>query len=345
MLASSDAGLGSDEAYFASSKAGDLPTLLTGCPSAKRLLVNSEPLMREFVEELTAFSARSPAPARPSMLEKRPVTRSPVKTTAFSRSRSFLCGRAAPLSATSASTEAPRPAPTIGRAEFLEACSQLPEFVERLTRGTIIIGNGRTVLGKGAGPLIDRFARVVRFNDYVIKSSGSGDPSMAVDYTADIGSKTDLWVVSDWTCVKLLNKYPNRSTTDAQGREVPMPVMVAIPFNFMGKPYYHTRRAELESELTTEQLERCTFVPAEVAHSIIEGNRFGDRWPSSGLIAIVHLLGSSPKLHIHGFDFFKQIGESMPSKRCMWTSACMAACMVMFHGLKAFTCPCALSLP
>ena len=68
------------------------------------------------------------------------------------------------------------------------------------------------------------------------------------------------------------------------------------------------RRAELEEQLTPAQLSRCSFVPAPVVKRLIEENTFGDRWPSSGLITIVYLLGLKVKcLHLHGFDFFKEI--------------------------------------
>ena len=53
---------------------------------------------------------------------------------------------------------------------------------------------------------------------------------------------------------------------------------------------YANRRAELEAELTAEQLRNATFVPAEVVKQLIETNSFGDRWPSSGLITIMHMI-------------------------------------------------------
>ena len=46
-----------------------------------------------------------------------------------------------------------------------------------------------------------------------------------------MGTKTTLWVMSDWTCIKLINKYPKRLE----------PILICIPFKFMGKPYYHER--------------------------------------------------------------------------------------------------------
>ena len=64
----------------------------------------------------------------------------------------------------------------------------------------------------------------------------------------------------------------------------------------------------MERDLTPEQLARCTFVPAEVVLALIEQNHFGDRWPSSGLITIEYMLSRGVgRVHLHGFDFFKEI--------------------------------------
>jgi hypothetical protein len=183
------------------------------------------------------------------------------------------------------------------RAQFLDACAQLEAFRARFAQGACLIGNGRRVLGVGAGPLIDRFATVVRFNDYVTVAEPVGPNAPRPDYRSDVGEKVDLWVVSDWTCVKLINKYPERT----------MPVLTATPYYFMGKPYYKKRRAELEQDLTEEQLARCTFIPIEVVKNLVEANHFGDRWPSSGLITIAFFVSQGIRPVLHGFDFFKAI--------------------------------------
>mmetsp|Transcript_12307 Transcript_12307/g.31124 ORF Transcript_12307/g.31124 Transcript_12307/m.31124 type:complete len:193 (-) Transcript_12307:278-856(-) len=138
-----------------------------------------------------------------------------------------------------------------------------------------------------------------------IGRAGSMRQSSSVDSSADamppstVGSKTSVWVVSDWTIIKLLNKYPDRS----------LPVLCAIPFRFMGKPYYAARRGEVEKELTPAQRKRVTFISLETARNLIGGRNFGDRWPSSGLLTIMHMLEAQSHEHVfvHGFDFFKEI--------------------------------------
>lgn len=184
---------------------------------------------------------------------------------------------------------------------FSAACRELEAFAQATFSSTIIVGNGRSVLGSHAGPAVDSFSTVIRFNDFQIDG-----------FEEHVGQKTDMWVVSDWTCIKLLNKYPDRV----------LPTLIAVPWKFMGKPYYHERRAEVERDLTPEQRSRCSFVPAECVERLVRENTFGDRWPSSGLITIVYMLslgggsdslhqlpgpGGGSKVHLHGFDFFKEI--------------------------------------
>ena len=177
--------------------------------------------------------------------------------------------------------------PRFSQSQFVSACDEMEAFSDSCFKGVCIVGNGRSVLAQSAGPMVDRFETVLRFNDF--GSEG---------YEAHVGSKTSLWVMSDWTIVKLLNKYPERT----------LPVLCAIPYRFMGKPYYDSRRAELEEQLTDEQLARVTFISSDTARGLIEGRNFGDRWPSSGLLTIMHVLETARgAVRLHGFDFFKQI--------------------------------------
>lgn len=157
-----------------------------------------------------------------------------------------------------------------------------------LFQGVCIVGNGRSVLSQSAGPAVDKFETVLRFNEF--QTSG---------FEKHVGTKTSVWVLSDWTIVKLINKYPDRS----------MPVLCAVPYRFMGKPYYATRRAEVEAQLTPAQRKRVSFIAMETARELIEGRNFGDRWPSSGLLTIMHMLSAQEhkRVYVHGFDFFKEI--------------------------------------
>ena len=89
-----------------------------------------------------------------------------------------------------------------------------------------------------------------------LSGGGGGEEALLMHSTCravQVGSKTTIWVVSDWTILKLINKYPDRT----------LPVLCAIPYRFMGKPYYQARKAEVEKELTPAQRKRVSFISME----------------------------------------------------------------------------------
>ena len=270
-----------------------LQALIAGSPAALQLML-TERLIAEFLDGwLTHSAAASPAPAAARLPGSGSKTSTSSRVTSSPKTllqRARAGARSSSPSPTrshSDGSQSPTRTRKFNQAQYLAACRELPAFAAQTFGGTLIVGNGRSVLGCGAGPAVNRYATVIRFNDFQIEG-----------FESDVGSKTDLWVVSDWTAVKLFAKYPNRI----------IPTIIAIPYKFMGKPYYHERRAEVYAELSEELRERVTFVPAEDVQRLIEENHFGDRWPSSGLITIVYMLNlGKPRVHLHGFDFFKEI--------------------------------------
>jgi len=261
-----------------------LQDFLSKSPAAKSLCL-TERVVEDFFRGWRTKNEpcnSPPTPARPAS----PSRRDSSPSTIASLRRSI--SRMSPGSHRDSSPNG-KAGPRYTQAQFVRACEELHAFGAACFKGVIIVGNGRSVLASEAGPMVDQFATVVRFNDYVIEG-----------FEKHIGSKVSLWVVSDWTCVKLLHKYPNRGGAH-------LPVLCAVPWKFMGKPYYENRRAEVEAELTPAQKKYVHFVPAEVARALIEGRNFGDRWPSSGLITIMHMLRSHTPVRLHGFDFFKEI--------------------------------------
>jgi len=224
-----------------------------------------------------------------SLLLKQPIAQQLSLDEELMSSFLHSCSISADKDKGSPSSVLARASPTrFSYTQYLRALDDLRSYHDNISQGICIVGNGRSVLTSGAGGLVDTFGTVVRFNEY-----------QTDDFSKHVGKKTDLWVLSDWTCIKLINKYPKRLE----------PVLICVPFKFMGKPYYHERRAEVEAELTAEQLRRVTFVPADIARNLIEQYEFGDRWPSSGLITIWYFLHECPdqQLMLHGFDFFKEI--------------------------------------
>ena len=362
-------------------------SLLAASPTAQSKNLTAR-LVQDFLDAWPGLKTQEPASPAPAVARAAPPSRTPLgrgpssPKTILMRAASRTTSRSSRGSPSPVRGERGSPTPSskskLGVAEFVAACKDLAAHADSLMQGTIIVGNGRSVLGSLAGSAVDSFQTVVRFNDFQIEG-----------YADSVGQKTDLWVVSDWTAIKLLKKYPERLSA--------FPVLIAIPFRFMGKPYYAERRAEvrgrtrtpaqrvhdaprrtaahrgappgvaaphrhayqravtaspclglrrlapdcahaqraasradgaqfawalacaqLEGELKAwlTQIERpgdlgrIQFVPASVAEALIQPpNHFGDRWPSSGLITISHMLNfeQQPKVHLHGFDFFKEI--------------------------------------
>mmetsp|Transcript_54346 Transcript_54346/g.90176 ORF Transcript_54346/g.90176 Transcript_54346/m.90176 type:complete len:331 (+) Transcript_54346:106-1098(+) len=233
-------------------------TLLFASPAAQRLAL-SERMVQDFLFTSEWSKPATSTPASPSKGSK-PLMKWPSSKSKESR---------------------------YNVTQFVRAHSDLAaKYQAAQENGVVIIGNGRSVLAHQAGPAIDRYKTVIRFNEYQLAG-----------YEQHVGIKTSIWCLSDYTCIKLLNKYPDRT----------MPVLIAIPWYFMGKPYYEERRAQVYQDLTEEQRHRVTFISGDVASDIVTRYDFGDRWPSSGLIAIWHCLQTFPELMLHGFDFFKEI--------------------------------------
>ena len=190
-------------------------SLLAHSPLGKRY--PSERLFATFTDHFFALPAEgSPAPAA-----------APSRSASSKGSPSLIRGTSSPKTllqrARGRSSPSPEkrdgrplpPKPRYGLSHFLAAYRELPDFCAEVFGGVIIVGNGRSVLGGRAGPCVDQFATVIRFNDYQISG-----------YEEDVGRKTDVWCVSDWTCAKLFGKYPERT----------LPTLIAIPYKFMGKP-------------------------------------------------------------------------------------------------------------
>ena len=165
----------------------------------------------------SASPAPAAAPAKTSSMSSRiPGFKAATATpkTMLGRSR----GRASSPSPTREGRSSPTPKPgtrLYGVSQFVVACEELPAYADALFSSTIIVGNGRSVLNGGAGACVDKFDTVIRFNDYQISG-----------FENDVGRKVDVWCVSDWTCAKLFNKYPERE----------LRTLIAIPYKFMGKP-------------------------------------------------------------------------------------------------------------
>ncbi|EOD23965.1 hypothetical protein EMIHUDRAFT_206969 [Emiliania huxleyi CCMP1516] len=141
--------------------------------------------------------------------------------------------------------------PALTRRQASDFVRRSKERAEDREHGIVVVGNGRSILGGGAGAAVDAFRHVLRFNDYEVDG-----------FARDVGSRTSL-------CVELLRKYPHRWAAEEDGGEG-LPVLVAIPYLFLGEQHYQRRRAEVTEELAAEMpaaLAAVSFLPEESARS------------------------------------------------------------------------------
>ena len=105
-----------------------LRTLLMRQPAAKELGLTDDALMDSFVRSCAVSS--KPSPDSPS------------------------------------SVVSPGPRARYTCAQYLRLVADLSQYRHDVRLGTILVGNGRSVLQNNAGGLVDNYGAVVRFNDY-----------------------------------------------------------------------------------------------------------------------------------------------------------------------------------
>ena len=105
-----------------------LRTLLLRQPAAKELGLMDDALMDSFVRSCAVSS--KPSPDSPS------------------------------------SVVSPGPRARYTCAQYLRVVADLSQYRHDVRLGTILVGNGRSVLQNNAGGLVDNYGAVVRFNDY-----------------------------------------------------------------------------------------------------------------------------------------------------------------------------------
>ena len=105
-----------------------LRTLLMRQPAAKELGLTDDALMDSFVRSCAVSS--KPSPDSPS------------------------------------SVVSPGPRARYTCAQYLRVVADLSQYCHDVRLGTLLVGNGRSVLQNNAGGLVDNYGAVVRFNDY-----------------------------------------------------------------------------------------------------------------------------------------------------------------------------------
>ena len=143
----------------------------------------------------------------------------------------------------------------------------------------LVIGNApyeKTNMGK----IIDSYDIVVRFNNYP-----------EVGYEQHIGSKTDIWCVSDATYVK--DKKLIRSRRNKINKK-----MIVSPYNYKDE---HDKIVDADFEKKLEK--RDINVPKKYD--------FGKTWPSTGLLVIFYLLSLHDNITVFCFNGFDKSKKSI----------------------------------
>ena len=90
-----------------------------------------------------------------------------------------------------------------GVEHFVIACREMHAQCAGLFAGTIIVGNGRSVLGGGAGACVDQFATVMRFNDFQISG-----------FEKDVGKKDRHMVRLRLDVREVIQQIPRKESVD-----------------------------------------------------------------------------------------------------------------------------------
>lgn len=171
-------------------------------------------------------------------------------------------------------------------------------------RKVVVVGNGRSVLGSGAGDIIDTYEHVVRFN--IFKTKG---------YEQDVGSKTTDWVMAQ---IKTPKQHDPTELKDVKTVVVPFSLR---PCKNQLKP---CKKSEIDKKKMAlgqqkmdklrEMVRNSPNVPpdAEVTVTIMpettilyEKYKLFEKFPSSGLQIINYYVEHYRKVAIIGFDFEK----------------------------------------
>tara|TARA_A100001201_G_scaffold35187_2_gene37306 strand:- start:1050 stop:1670 length:621 start_codon:yes stop_codon:yes gene_type:complete len=148
----------------------------------------------------------------------------------------------------------------------------------------LLIGNGSSVMDYEAGPVIDSFDVVARFNRFRIKG-----------YENKVGTKTTDWITVDSGTQWMNGKVDECYASDPEVFSTFNNVYIVIPkFKFQQEvnrisslPYIQDNVQIIDSSVEDMINEKVDFRPA---------------WPTTGLIAITLFSTLYEEIFIHGFD-------------------------------------------
>tara|TARA_B100000767_G_scaffold71714_1_gene68265 strand:- start:1545 stop:2171 length:627 start_codon:yes stop_codon:yes gene_type:complete len=143
----------------------------------------------------------------------------------------------------------------------------------------IVIGNGKYEK-KNMGTIIDNYDLVIRFNKFPEKN-----------YEEHIGTKTNIWFVSDFTYTsnkKLINQRKNKIKT----KIIISPYVFKEKLSLIEDPEFKKILEKREIKIPTKY-------------------NFGKRWPSTGLLALFYLIPKYNDITIFGFNSFDPKDKSI----------------------------------
>lgn len=152
--------------------------------------------------------------------------------------------------------------------------------------GILLVGNGRSLADRsGQGVIIDSFAVVVRFNNFV-----------TAGFEGYVGSKTDWWARAENDDVAPRSEHFSRILLRLQGEDAAMYQMVGerlVP--------------ELERQHPRTPIE---VIPRSVFTELITEYGFANA-PLTGTLVVAHLLKTYPRVHVCGFDNLSGTSETL----------------------------------
>jgi hypothetical protein len=152
-------------------------------------------------------------------------------------------------------------------------------FGGSLSRGddVLLVGNGPSLLEQHLGPRIDAFTHIVRFNGFELNG-----------FETHVGTRTTIW--SRWYALPTIK---------------PMKELDRIWLNM---PVHERTEDKLAKAmaLVAPWAEKVDIIPTLDVAVEVQRELFGgphpSRWPSSGLLAIVHALSLGCDVTLAGFD-------------------------------------------
>jgi hypothetical protein len=149
--------------------------------------------------------------------------------------------------------------------------------IYRTNNKILLVGNGPSLLNLFLGPSINKFHTIVRFNGY--QTSG---------FEEHVGTRTTIW--SRWYALPAMQ---NMDELDEIWLNMPIHERsldkINAGFNMLG-----------------EYAKKAQIIPSPKVATSLQFEMFGStestKWPSSGLLAIVHAINLGYDVFLAGFD-------------------------------------------